>query len=57
MIFGKKKCQRSDHSEFNIQKKTGIRKRGVSGSCFFARTFLNVVSDEKSHRFSDTGKA
>ena len=21
MIFGKKKCQRSDHSEFNIQKK------------------------------------
>ena len=57
MIFGKKKCQRSDHSEFNIQKKTGIRKRGVSDSCFFARTFLNVVSDEKSHRFSDTGRA
>jgi len=57
----KKKCQSSDHSEINIQIKNGNQKTGRFWFLFFwekyAKTFLNVVRDEKSHRFSDTGRA
>jgi len=57
----KKKCQSSDHSERNIQIKNGNQKTGRFWFLFcwekYAKTFLKVVSDEKSHRFSDTGRA
>ncbi len=69
----KKKCQSSDHSEINIQIKKRESENGLFLVPVFvenmsyvacctsrsknAQTFQNVVIDEKSHRFSDTGKA